>query len=100
MANVFVFANKTTNIYEVTPQKTYKKPTECLEKAVIREAKQIAKNINIDTRVQSLTKTPAFSKLKDHKSNFMFSYPFHLINTCKSELDKISTTILEKTNIL
>ena len=53
--NVFVFADKTTNIYEVTPQKynkflkenitkTYKKTSERLEKAINLEAKEIAKN--------------------------------------------------------
>ena len=53
--NVFVFADKTRNIYEVTPQKynkflkenitkTYKKTSERLEKAINLEAKEIAKN--------------------------------------------------------
>ena len=45
-----------------------------------------------------MAKTPAFIDLKDHKLNFMLSHLFRLINSCKSELGKISKIILEKTN--
>ena len=64
--NVFVFTDKTTNIYEVTPlkynkilkeniTKTYKKSSAHLEKtikAINLEEKQIAKNTDIDARVK------------------------------------------------
>ena len=66
--NVFVFADKTIKIYQVTPQKykklmkenitkAYKKSLVRLEKAINLEAKQIARiNIDIDTRVKCLAK--------------------------------------------
>ena len=47
-----------------------------------------------------LAKTPAFISLKDHKPNFMCSYPCHLTKPCKSELGKISKTISGKTQIV
>ena len=42
--------------------KTYRKSSARLEKAINVEAKQIAKNINIDKRVECSTKVPAFIK--------------------------------------
>lgn len=76
--------------------KTYKKSSAQLEKGINLEAKQIAKTIDMNTRVEFLSKTPAFISLKDHKPNSMSSHPCHLINPCKSELGKISKIILQK----
>ena len=58
--NVLIFADKTINIYKVTPQeynnllkdnitKSYKKPTNRLEKAINMETKNIAKKFNLVT---------------------------------------------------
>ena len=78
--------------------KTYKKSTNRLEHAINMEAKHIAKNIKLDDRIESLAKTPAFITLKDHKENFRPSHPCRLINPSKSELEKVSKTILERVN--
>ena len=74
--NVFVFADKTANLYEIPLNdykrlshknitKTYKKFTKRLENAVNMEAKHIAKNIKLDDHIESLAKTPTFFTLKD-----------------------------------
>ena len=79
--NVFVFVDKTTNLYEIPSNdykgllhenitKTYKKSTKRLENAINMEAKHIAENIKLDDRTESLAQTPAFITLKDHKENF------------------------------
>ena len=58
--NVLIFADKTINIYKATPQeynnllkdnitKSYKKPTNRLEKAINMETKNIAKKFNLVT---------------------------------------------------
>ena len=78
--------------------KTYKKSTYRLEHTINMEAKQIAKNIKLDDRIESLAKTPAFMTLKDHKENFRSSHSCRLINPSKSELGKVSKSILEKLN--
>ena len=78
--------------------KTYKKSSARLGKTINLDAKEIAKNIYIDTNIEYLAKTSVFMSLKDHKPNFMSSHPCRLINPCKSELGKISKIILEKTN--
>lgn len=106
---LFIPADKTTNMYELSPEeynkllkdnvtKTYQKATPRLEKAINLEAKQIAKTIKLDDRIECLAKNPAFVTLKDHKSNFRSSTPCRLINPCKSELGKVSKAIVEKIN--
>ena len=64
--------------------KFYKKSPTCLEQSINLEAKEIA---------------AAYSTLNDHKDNFRSAHPCHLINPCKSEIGKISKSILENINI-
>ena len=78
--------------------KSDKKSTDRSEKAINMEAKNIAKKTQLGGRIESLTKTPAFTTLKDHKDNFQSSLPCRLINPSKSELGKISKSILENIN--
>ena len=104
--NVLITADRTTNMYELTPKeyknllrnnvtKTYRKAPPRLEKAINLEAKEIAQNINLDDRI---AKNKVFVTLKDHKQNFRSATPCRLINPCKSELGKISKIILENIN--
>ena len=62
------------------------------------EAKNIAKKIQLSDRIECLAKTPAFITLKDHKDNFQSSFHCCLINPSKSELGKVSKSILENIN--
>ena len=79
--NVFIFADKTTNLYEMSPTqhkklltenitKTYQKAPRKLEAAINSEAKQIATKLQIDDRTECLAKNEAFITLKAHKENF------------------------------
>ena len=106
---IFVPADKTTNMYEMPPDnykkllyenitKTYKKSTSRLENSINMEAKYIPKKIKLDDRIECLANTPAFITLKDHQENFRTVQPCRVINPSKSELAKISKTILEKVN--
>ena len=105
--NVFIFADKTSNIYKAAPRqynkllkdnlaKSYKKWTDRLEQAINMEAKNIAKKIQLSDRIECLAKTPAFITLKDH--NFQSSLLCRLINASKSKLGKVSKSILENIN--
>ena len=89
--NVFIFADKASNIYKAAPReynkllkdnktKSYKKSTDCLEKAINMEAKNIAKKFQLSDRIERLAKTPAFITFKDHKDNFQSSLNCRLIN--------------------
>ena len=106
---VFVFADKTSNIYKMSPDsynkllkenvtKTYKKAPVFLESSINKEAKCISKSYNVDNRAEILAKSSAFISLKDHKDNFEQKLPCRLINPCKSEIGAISKTILDRVN--
>ena len=107
--NVFVFADKTNNLFEMTSEKyqkllqenvtkTYKEAPQKVESSINLEAKNIAKSYNINDRVECLAKAEAFITLKDHKDSFRSHPTCHLLNPCKSELGKISKCILEEVN--
>ena len=78
--NVFISADKTTNMYELTPKqykkllrnnvtKTYRKAPPRLEKATNLEAKEIAQNISLDNGIACIAKNNSFVTLKYHKQN-------------------------------
>ena len=62
------------------------------------EAKHISKKLELDNRIECLAKNTALISLKDHKPNFRSSLPCRLINPSKSNIDKISKSILDKVN--
>ena len=89
--NVFMFADKTTNLYEIPPNdykrlllenitKLYNKFTKRLEKYYRNGSKTLFKNIKLDNRTESLVQTPKFITLKDYKENFRTIHPCGLIN--------------------
>ena len=106
---VFIFADKTRNIYEVTKEshdklltenitKTYRKDTQNEYNNINEEAKEIAKKLKIDNRVEILAKKNAFITLKDHKNNFENAPKCRLLNPSKSELGTVSKIITERIN--
>ena len=108
-ADVYAFADKTTNIYKLPPQdcktllhenitKSYKKSPTRLEKSINLETKETAAEIELNDRIEYMAKAPAYITLKDHNNNFRSAHPCRLINPCKSEIGKISKSILENIN--
>ena len=102
--SLLVFADKTSNIYEMPLEeynkllkenitKTYKHAPPKLEASINFEAKHIASKLALSDRIEHLAKTLAYITLKDHKENFHASTPCRLINPCKSEIGKISKRI-------
>ena len=107
--DVYAFADKTTNIYKLPPQdyrkllcenitKSYKESPTRLDKSINLEAKEIAAGVKLDGRIEYMAKAPAYITLKDHKDNFRSAQPCRLVNPCKSEIGKISKSILENIN--
>ena len=92
------FHQLSTKNYSMITSQRHRKSTAWLEKAINMEAKCIAKKINIDDRINSLAKNPAFITLKDHKPNFRSSLPCRLINPPKNELSRVSKFLLENIN--
>ena len=75
---MFIFADKTNNIYEMKPQdhdklimenitKTFQKATDKLAKTINMEAKNIAMSYKLAERIDHLPKPEIFITLKDHK---------------------------------
>ena len=106
-ANMFIFADKTNNIYEMKPQdhkklmmeniaKTYQKAPDKLEKVIIMEPKNITKSYILAERIDHRPRTENFITFKDHKHNFYNKPSCHLINTAINELGKISKKIKEQ----
>ena len=72
--NIFVFSDKTSNIYEMPEQqhdkllhhnatKTYKKAPPKLETSINLEAKNIAELINLGGRIEYIATTPFFTTI-------------------------------------
>ena len=117
-SNMFVSADKTTNLYKLqVPHyrkllnenitSTYKKTGREPLNHINTEAQAIARDLKLDDRIESFAKREAFVTLKDHKDNFVSHPKCRIINPAKSEIGKISkhhmdtinTTIRKKTKL-
>ncbi len=107
--NIFVFADKTRNIYETSLDtynklmhdnitKAYKHGSEGTISQIDDELKHISNNLGIGDRIEQMKKREAFISLKDHKENFESNPKCRLINPAKSESGKLSKIILDKIN--
>ena len=107
--NVFVFADKTRNLYEVTPEEYNKILTENISKSyklgnnnqtddINTELQMITSKLSIGDRVDTMATRNAFVTLKDHKGNFDSHPKCRLINPSKSELGKASKVIIDNIN--
>ena len=105
--NVFIPADKTNNHYEISTEsykkalhenitKSYQKSAEYSAHRVNIEAKNIAKDLNIDDRVNMMTNQESFITIKDHKEDFNVNPKYRLLNPAKSNLGKVSKSILER----
>ena len=105
--DLFVPADKTTNLYKVEVNNyekllqnsitnKYRKSNENIVRQINLEAKQLAKNLKLDNRIEQLPEKPAFITLKDHKPNFVTNPKCRLINPTKSNLGKVSKHILRR----
>ena len=106
---MFVFADKTRNIYETSLDtynkllhdnitKTYKHGSEENISEINNELNHIAKKLSIGNRIECMKKREAFVSLKDHKVNFQTNPKCRLINPAKSDSGKISKLILDRLN--
>ena len=107
--NLLTPADKTTNLYKVMPQqygkllaenitKTYKKSGRNTVLQENREAKDTAKSLNLDDRIEGYPEKSAFITFKDHKDGFQNNPKCRLMNLAKSETGKVSKKILDSIN--
>ena len=60
--------------------------------------KKIAQKLEIDDRVEKMQETEAFLTIKGHKEGFPHTLYFRLINPSKSDIEKISKSLLDTIN--
>ena len=104
---VIVEADKTSNLYQVTPTKyrqllqqnvtkDYKHAQIEERDNVNRRTRELASKVKIDDKIERYTETPSFISFKDHKDNFYTDPKCRLINPAKSNLGKVSKSVLER----
>ena len=107
--DIFVFADKTTNIYETSPDnykkllrenvtKSYKTTSSKVTDDINSELRDISNHLSIGNRIDIMSKPNAFVTVKDHKENFPANLKCRLINPAKSNLGKVSKVILDRIN--
>ena len=107
--DMFVVADKTTNIYTMPSTeynklltnnitKDYKKTDARTKRSIDLEAKEIAESLDLADRIECYAERQAFITLKDHKDNFENNPKCRLLNPAKSEIGSISKQHLQKIN--
>ena len=103
--NVLVFADKSTNLYELSREnyqkllhdnitQTYKKAPKNAKRDIDRKTKNFAKTLKIEDRMECYSDQHAYITLKDHKENFRNNTKCRLINPSKSEVGRVSKKYL------
>ena len=59
-------------------------------KEISKEAKKIAKNLELDDRIEDQSSQQAFITIKDHKNDFPNKIKCRLINAATTQIGKIS----------
>ena len=106
---IYVSADKTSNIYQVTKETYntlmrenvtahYKKSDSTTETKINLEAKSITERLEISDRVEPIAKKNAYITIKDHKEHFPNNVKCRLINPAKTNVGKISQQLLQKIN--
>ena len=107
--NVLVSADKTTNLYSMTPEqygrlvtesitKSYKKVGDDIKHEIDVEGSKISASLQLADRMEVMADRKSFITLKDHKPDFANKPTCRLINPAKSEVGVISQQILAEVN--
>lgn len=87
-----------TNLINKSIQKEYKKALDTVTDNIDQKTKTITKQLELDDRITSLPHNTAYVTIKDHKASFLNNPQCRLINPTKSEIRKISKSILDNIN--
>ena len=77
----------------------YRRADEHVLDRINTEAAKIAKKLKLDDRIEEISEKAAYITIKDHKEDFPGRLKFRLISPCKTNMGKISKTILERVNV-
>ena len=108
-SKIFVPADKSHNIYRMDREtyekllhenitKTYKKTDKKKVTAINIDAKKIAKDLELENRIEKMQESECYITVKDHKEDFPHKISCRLINPSKSDIGKRSKIIPDKIN--
>ena len=108
-SKIFVPADKSRNIYKMDKEtyekllhenitKTYKKTDKKRVRAINVDAKKIAKDLELEDRIEKMQESECYITVKDHKEDFPHKISCRLINPSKSDIGRLSKIILDKIN--
>ena len=103
---IIITADKTRNLYTMPTEEykktltnnvtsNYKKARETEVTRTNKNAANIAQELGIADRVDEFTRPPPFITIKDHKESFPGTKSYRLINPAKSNMGKVSKSILQ-----
>ena len=106
---VVVAADKSSNLYKMDQAdyethlvnsitSTYKKSNHEKVESINRKAYEIAKELQLDSRMEKLQTSEAYITVKDHKENFNVNPTFRLINPSKTDVGRVSKQLLDNIN--
>ena len=106
---LFVSADKSRNIYKIAKEdynklikenitKTYKKSHQNKLNNINKDTKKLVTKLEIADRIEKMQENNAYITIKDHKETFPNKIPCRLINPAKSDIGKISKSILDRIN--
>ena len=107
-SKIFVSAGKSRNIYKMDSEtyekllhenitKTYKKTDKKRVRAINVDGQKIAKDLELEDRIEKMQKSECYVTVKHHKEDFPHKI-CQLINPSKSDIGKLSKIILDKIN--
>ena len=82
---------------EITDE-TYQKPTKARMKSINKTTKKFAEKLKILDKMKFMDESVAYITIRDHKEYFPENPSFRLINSSKSDIEKISKRILHQIN--
>ena len=78
--------------------KIYKKTDEKKVRAINVDAKKIAKDLELEVRIEKMQESECYITVKDHKEDFPRKISCRLINPSKLDIGKLSKIILDEIN--
>ena len=107
--NIFVFADKTSNIQQTEKNEYNKLTTDAITSAYKKASDKISNKVNADGKKIIENKAvvngmfvngsnSCFITLNDHKPNFLNNPRVRLLNPAKNEIGRISKSILDRIN--
>ena len=83
-------------LHKKSIQNEYKKCNESYVDRINLNDRLLAEDLDIDNRAYAYSTCESFVTIKDHKENYINNTKCRLINTAKSDMGKVSKTILSK----